>query len=60
MIRGLTTSNKKNLFSINRQINEKISSKKKLNFRPNSDRNKLSNFFITQTKLPKYTKTPKK
>ena len=55
MIRGLTTSNKKNLFSINRQINEKISSKKKLNFRPNSERNKLSNFFITQTKLPKYT-----
>lgn len=47
-------SNKKKLFSINRQIYEKISSKKKLNLQHNS-KSKINSLYITPTKLQKYT-----
>ena len=51
-----STSTNNKLFSINRQIYDKISSKKKLTFPKNSKVNSLNtNICITPTKLQKYT-----
>ena len=56
MISGQKTSfNRNKLFSINRQIYEKISSKSKLNIQQSSNTKDLNHIFITPTKLQKYT-----
>lgn len=55
MIIGLKTSRNYKLFSINRQISEKISLNKKLNIPPNYKANQLSTVCLTPTKFQKYS-----
>ena len=55
MISGLKTSRNNKLFSINRQISEKISLNKKLNIPPNCKANELSTICLTPTKFQKYS-----
>ncbi len=54
MICERKTPSKNKLFSINRQIYEKMNSKKKINIPPNFKANEISTICITPTKFQKY------
>ena len=55
MISERKTPSKNKLFSINRQIYEKMNSKKKINIPPNFKANEISTICITPTKFQKYS-----